>query len=207
MISVLLFHVSSSVKERILQTLLILPEDVLMVCVPLLSQSVYLDVTFSSLFDQKIRIITKLGDRFDCSKEVFSHLLQLVMKDFIYQHTGTLLHLLQFLSTFSERIQDQTGRITDLVSFIITCDDIVIQAYIQVITKIVRYLSIPEIEVLLDAIGKENQVLNQSLFPFLLSLLQFHAFSELSKDLRRVYGLLLVKACGEIENVFILDNG
>lgn len=185
------------------QTLLVIPEEVLIFCVPMLLQSLYHDITFSLLCDQKIRIITRLGNDFDCSKEVFSHILQLVLNDFIAQHTGTLLHILQFLSTFSERIQDQTGRITDLVSFILTCDDCVIQAYIQVITKIARYLSIPEIEQLLGALGKENQVSSQSLFPFLLSLLQYHAFSELSKELGRVYGLLLVKACGEIENVCI----
>lgn len=199
-----LSHPSSTVKERILQTLLLLPPSIVLQFATSLIQSVEQETRYSVLFDLKLRVLTRLESSLSCSQSFFKHVMKVVQKDLLQQNSHSLLHILQFFSAFTDGVVTEVKDVVAMTAFYLSCDEVVVRTLIQLLTKICRFLAIPEICQILKVVKKE-QVDHEILFPFYFAILQYHAADCFSEEVEDCFVEFVIAACKDMTNVELFE--
>lgn len=186
-------------KERILQALLNIPISILTQCSPLLIRSIEEDVSFTPCFDQKLRLLTKLGPSFLLTPTLLSQILSIACGDIVHRGTHSLIHILQFLQVVSDQIN--AVDIVRWAPFLLSCDGSVVREYFQLLIKLTRILEVDAMDALLKELQKNDSDLY---FPFLLSLLHRQSREPLGDAVEEAYVAMLVSACEDVTNVWIV---
>lgn len=197
-VHILLFHPSSSVKERTLQSLLNLPVGTLLGCSDLLVQSITEETSFTPSFDQKLRLFLKMGDAFSYPPSLLTHLLPILAASIFRQQDNTLIHTLQFLTLVADSIETILPPVEEWTVFILTRDEGVVREFVHFLTKVVRILGIEKIGTILEDLVKDDRLAKTEFFPFFVSVLQYHTMEELAGE---SFVRLLLLACDDLVNV------